>query len=143
MIPDSTVDKSDSVVQDFNLDSERDMPTKTYRMRLEKERVSGYTDNQDAMKQAIFKILNTERYQYPDVYSDNYGVELRDLFGMPMTFVIPEVQRRIVEALTWDERITSVTGFSFSINDKKKLAVKFTANTIFGTVEYDNLEVEI
>lgn len=46
--------------QDFEI---TEQPTKTYRMNLESNRVRGYVDGQEAMKQAIFKILQTERYQ--------------------------------------------------------------------------------
>ena len=88
---------------------------------------------QAAMKQAIFKILQTERYQYP-VYSDNYGVELRELIGQPIPYVLPEIERRIREALMWDERITNVVNFDFDVQ-KNKVHVTFTANTVFGDLE--------
>ena len=39
-------------------------PTKTWQMDFERERVTGNVDGLEAMEQAIFKILNTERYQY-------------------------------------------------------------------------------
>lgn len=143
MIPDSTVDKSDSMAQEFPLVEERDLPSKTYKMLFEKYRVRNYAEAIEAMKQAIFKIVNTERYHYNQVYSNNYGIELHDLFGMPMSYVVPEVQRRITEALLWDERITSVTNFSFDVNKKKNLLVSFTAKTIFGDVDYTNLEVSV
>lgn len=137
MIPTTT--ETEVLQQDFTLTSERDLPTKTYRMVYDRKindeyRVSGKTDNLLAMRQAIFKIVNTERRMYNRVYSNNYGIELVDLYGMPMEYVIPEAQRRITEALTWDERITSVENFGFS-NQKGKLTVTFTAKTIFGDVD--------
>lgn len=132
MMPVST--EVETPIQDFEAISEKDLPSHTYKMRLEKLRVLGYANQIEAMKQAIFKIVNTERHLYNKVYGDNYGIELQDLYGMPMTFVIPEVQRRITEALTWDERITEVKDFTFEKN-KKALLVGFTAVTIFGNVE--------
>ena len=127
---------------DFTLVEESEQPTKTYKMWLSENRVRSYTDKQDAMKQAIFKILQTERYQYKQVYSDNYGVEFWDLFGQSPAYCIPEIERRITEALTWDERIESVTDFSFEIN-KKVVSVNFTANTIFGEIAIQGVEVNI
>ena len=38
------------------------IPTLTYRVQKEKEIVSGTVDELEAMKQAVFKILFTERY---------------------------------------------------------------------------------
>ncbi len=116
--------------QDFEIETQ---PTNTYKMELESSLIRGYTDGQEAMKQAIFKILSTERYQYV-MYSWNYGIELIDLYGEPVSYVCPELERRITEALTWDERIESVDNFEFDTSKKGEVLVTFTAHTIFGDV---------
>ena len=64
------------------------------RMIVESERIIGQCDDVEAIKQAIYNILNTERYQYI-IFSWDYGVELKDLFGKPIDYVMPEVERRI------------------------------------------------
>lgn len=127
MIPSSTA----FLEQDFEIEEQ---PTHTYKMNLKGELVRGYTDGQEAIKQAIYKILNTERYQYV-MYSWNYGIELLDLYGEPISYVCPELERRITEALTWDERIKSVDNFEFNISKKGEIHVTFTAHTIFGDVQ--------
>lgn len=116
--------------QDFEI---TEQPTKTYRMNLESNRVRGYVDGQEAMKQAIFKILQTERYQYI-MYSWNYGIETLDLYGEPVSWVCPELERRISEALLWDSRIKSVDNFEFNISKKGVIHVTFIAHTVFGDV---------
>lgn len=116
--------------QDFEIENQ---PTHTYKINLESGLVRGYIDGQEAMKQAIYKILNTERYQYV-MYSYNYGIELLDLYGEPISYVCPELERRITEALTWDERIESVDNFEFNISKKGEVLVTFTTHTIFGDV---------
>ncbi len=116
--------------QDFKIEKQ---PTHTYKMNLESKSIRGYTDNQEAMKQAIYKILNTQRYQYV-MYSWNYGVELLDLYGEPLSYVCPELERRITEALTWDDRIQSVDNFEFDISKKGEICVTFIAHTVFGDV---------
>ena len=126
MIPSTTA----FLEQDFEIEEQ---PTHTYKMNLASELVRGYTDNQEAMKQAIYKILNTERYQYV-IYSWNYGIELLDLYGEPVSYVCPELERRITEALTWDDRIKSVDNFEFNISKKGEILVTFTAHTVFGDV---------
>ena len=108
-------------------------PSKTYYMNLERYRIIGNTDGIEAMPQAIFKILYTERSTYP-AYSDNYGIELIDLFGMPITYVLPELERRIKEALEWDTRIDLVDNFEFEVNGSSVTAT-FTVHTIFGDIE--------
>ena len=113
-------------------------PSKNYKMYFEQEVINGYRDELEAMKQVIFKILNTERYQYI-IYSWNYGIELEDLFGEPVSYVCPELERRITEALVQDDRIESVDSFSFDTSEKKKVHVTFTVHTMFGDVNSEKV----
>lgn len=113
--------------------TEKEQPSRTYRLVMETMRVSGQTDGLEAIKQAIFKILSTERYQHI-IYSWNYGVELADLWGRPTSYVLPELKRRITEALTWDDRIEAVDGFEFDVKGDT-IHVSFTAHTVAGTIE--------
>ena len=40
-------------------------PSNTYKMKIEEERVDGkIVDEVEAVKQAVYKILNTERYKH-------------------------------------------------------------------------------
>lgn len=126
MIPSS----SGFLPQDFEI---KEQPSKTYSMDIETERIRGFTDDINSMKQAVFKILNTERYQYV-IYSWNYGIETIDLYGQNTAYVMSELKRRISEALLWDSRITSVDNFEFS-TERGKINCKFIVHTIFGDVD--------
>ena len=83
------------------------------------------------------KIINTERYEY-EIYSWDYGIELQDLFGKPITYCMSEIKDRITEALLADDRIESVDDFSVERVGKRNLFVKFTA-----TMEQDGEQVEV
>ncbi len=115
----------------LSVDESGEQPSQTYRMDVSNEAVRGYADDLEAMKQAVFKILQTERYQSL-IYSGDYGIELADLFGQPVSYVQPELERRITEALMQDERIISVSGFAFSQKKKGELLVSFDVKTVFG-----------
>ena len=107
--------------------------SKTYSLNFFNDyQINGYCDELVAIRQAIFKILNTERYKFI-VYSWNYGIELADLIGQPIPYVYAELQRRIEEALLQDDRITAVSNFSFS-NTDGDVAATFDVETIFGTI---------
>ena len=126
-------DTEDNIPNDFEV---VEIPSYTYRMVLptregDVTKFTGKTDELDAVQQAVYKILNTERYTYP-IYSWNYGIELVGLFGQPIPWVYPELERRITEALVWDDRINSVTDFEFE-NVKNEVHASFTVNTIFGS----------
>lgn len=109
-------------------------PGRTYAMQLDFKTVMGHTDELDAVRQAVYKVLNTERYRYI-IYSYNYGVELADLYGEPVSYVCPEAERRITEALLCDDRITDVTDFHFNLEQKRSILVTFTVQTIYGNTE--------
>ena len=81
--------------------------------------------------------MNIERYEYL-IYSWNYGIELNDLYGQPIPFVLPELKRRITEALLQDTRITGVDNFSFETTKGKVHAI-FTVSTIYGDVEAEKV----
>ena len=113
-------------------------PSKNYKMKIEHNVINGFCDELEAMVQVIYKILNTERYQYI-IYSWNYGIELLDLYGEPVTYVCPELQRRITEALVQDDRITSVDSFEFDTSEKRTIHVTFVVHTIFGDVNAEKV----
>lgn len=107
-------------------------PDFTY--KLSNNRVSGYVDGQEAYKQAVYKILNTERYAHL-IYSWNYGIELKSLFGQPIPYVVPELERRIREAIMQDDRTVSVDNFKFDTSKFGVVAVTFKATSIYGETE--------
>ena len=118
----------------------REQPTKTYKMELYKGNyILGFVDSQKAVEQAIYKIIRTERYKYI-IYSWDYGIELEDLFGMPVEYCIVELERRISEALLQDNRITAVHSFEFDTEKERGtvLIKKFIAETLFGKIQIDN-----
>lgn len=114
------------------------LPSKNYKMQIEHDVINGFCDELEAMKQVVFKILNTERYQHI-IYSWDYGIELLDLYGEPVTYVCPELERRITEALVQDDRIDSVDSFAFDVLEKRTVKVTFTVHTIFGGIEAEKV----
>ena len=107
---------------------------------LEEQRVAGMTDKREALRQAVYLILNVERYAY-SIYSRNYGSELVDLIGQPMDYAMSEMKRRITDALMQDDRITGVDDWTFETG-RKSVLVRFTVYTIYGELEATK-EVEI
>lgn len=121
---------NDAFLQDF---TETEIPSKDFALDISNEKINGVVEQLEQVKQSIYFILNTERYEHL-IYSWDYGVEFADLIGQPHSYVIPEVERRVTEALTQDDRISAVSEFVFEKN-KDKLHVTFVVSTIFGDVE--------
>jgi hypothetical protein len=132
------------MIPNINLLSEEiteiEYANKTYNINLKSSKIDGFTDDLEAIKQAIYLILSTERYEYP-IYSWNYGVELADLIGQPMPYVMADLPRRIKEALTQDNRISDVIDFEFEKHGTK-LHTTFTVVTTSGDISTE-LEVKV
>ena len=108
--------------------------SKNYKMHFNEKIINGIADELEAMHQVIYTIFTTERHQYI-VYSWDYGIETLDLYGEPISYVCPEIERRITEALLQDDRIESVDSFEFDYTEKGKLHVTFIVHTIYGDLE--------
>lgn len=126
---------SDDLFEDIE---EIEEPSKNYKI-TDSNRIVGFVDGLEAIKQAVFLILNIERYEYP-IYSWDFGVELKDLIGQDVDYVMAEAKRRITEALLQDDRIEEVDDFEFEVN-KSKVQITFTVYTNYGSFEQE-VEVE-
>lgn len=118
------------LAKDFEIEEQPDL---TYRMDPDGDTVRGQVDGIEAVRQAVFRVLNTERYQYV-IYPWWYGIETNDLYGEPVTWVCPELERRISEALTMDARIISVRDFEHDVSRKGIIHTVFTVKTIYGDI---------
>nr|DAO40462.1 MAG TPA: Protein of unknown function (DUF2634) [Caudoviricetes sp.] len=86
------------------------------------------------MKQAVSIILQTERFGY-QIYSSDFGIELRGLIGKPEEYVTSMIKRRVAEALKVDKRIRSVKNYTFYTDGKGSLYCVFDVNTVYGSFQ--------
>ena len=127
------------MLPELNLINQLDeqMTSYTYNINRNTNRISGYIDDKDAIIQAIYLILQTERYESM-IYNWYYGVELDGLIGKQRDYVTSELQRVIREALTEDDRILEVSDFEITYTEDSALIV-FLVETNIGdiTVEWE------
>ena len=130
------------MLPDYNTIYQQDntMPFKTYYINRNTNRISGYIDDKDAIVQAIYLILSTERYESV-IYNWYYGTEFDSLVGKDRDFVKSELKRRIAEAILEDDRILDVTDFDISFN-KDVANVVFLVETNIGDINI-NWEVNL
>lgn len=124
---------ADDLRQDFTFGT---APSRTFRMNHDPKKIYGTIDQIKAVEQSVFLILNTERYEYL-IHSWNYGVEFKTLIGKDIDYVIPEIERRIREALLQDDRITAVDNFTFQVENKKQVLTTFTVTCIYGPINFE------
>lgn len=124
-----------TIGQDYEIVQEVNQPSLTYFIDFNTGRIVGMVDGAAAVKQAVYMILQTERFDYL-ILSWNYGVEMNSLIGMGYPVFESEAKRRIREALLQDERIKEVTDFKFKyVQDKRSVLIEFSVNTVFGNVQ--------
>lgn len=110
-----------------------DEPSLTYGIDWERKAIIGVIDGLEAIEQSIFLLLNTERFMHL-IFSFDYGMEAGGLMGMPVSYVYPELERRITEAILQDDRVEEVNNFAFTKN-KNKVTVTFNVVTAIGEIE--------
>lgn len=136
---DDEVDDAELDDEDIDTDDDdetlEDEPTLTF--KIENGRIRSKVDEQDAMVQAVDKILRTERLVYP-IYSDQYGNDLNDLIGKDIAYAKVEAERMLKEALLADDRVTAVKIDEITQIDSDTLAVRGTCTTAYGDINLDS-----
>jgi len=124
-------DYTDDFTADFSV---IEPPTKTYRLNFSGKPSTGMITGVDAMRQAVFLILHTERFDYK-IFSWDYGVHLSPLIGENISYYLQaQLQQAIEESLLQDDRIMEVCDFVFERPERGVLSVKFTVKTTQGDI---------
>lgn len=119
---------------DFNAEFQtEEFANKTYKIDFQENRIIGKIDNLEAVSQAVYKILHTERFNYL-IYSWDYGVELESLIGKDYEFILGDLQRRIEEALLQDDRIEGIEHLKIQKKEKESIIVSFLVISKYGNI---------
>lgn len=104
---------------------------------------SGFNQAPDSTLSAISQDLkfaiSVERFKYP-IMGSNFGITLLDLIGKDYGFIRSEIETRIKDALSIDDRVESVDSFTFELVGDNGLLVSCIAHTSQGDV---NLELSV
>ena len=103
---------------------------KTYKLMMDK--LQGFTDGLETLKQAIEKLFKTPKGVY-FIYN-SYGIDFESLIGEERAYVRAELKRMISESLAEDDRIIDVSDFKFEF-DFDKCICSFLVSSIYGDLE--------
>lgn len=129
-----------SIQIDYDTTSSTVYPSQTYTLDFETGQVYASIDDLDSVKQAITKILSTDRYAY-EIYDGYYGNELFTLVGKPYEYVVVEIPRVLNEALLKDERILGVGSYTFKRVSVDSIEIEFQVDTIYGRLDINSKAV--
>ena len=109
-------------------------PSKTYHLDLQRGRIVGFVDGYEAIKQAIIKIMLTEKYAYV-LYDHYYGVGLEQYIGKDISIVVADLGSTIENALLYDDRILAVNDIEITRGSNiDGLLVKYSVETVDGVL---------
>lgn len=132
-LPESTINLDNGV--EF-----RRQPTLTFYVDPVTHRISGMCDGYTAVKQTVEIILNIERFRW-QIYTPYFGMQWEGLIGEYPGYVASELQRRLLDAFSVDERITGISDFAYSV-DKDVMTASLTVNTVYGNIKKE-MEVRL
>ena len=69
-------------------------PSLTLGIDFERKKIIGLIDGLDAIRQAVFLILSTPRYEYA-IYNFQYGCETESLLGLSAELAQSEIKRSV------------------------------------------------
>lgn len=115
-------------------------PSLSWCINKETNRIEGTVDGQAAVRQAVEIILNVERFRW-QIYRPYSGMEWDGLIGQDPGYVGAELQRRVIDALTVDDRVTGISDYDYTV-DGASLSAVFTVNTVYGSIA-ESLEVPL
>ncbi|WP_424571947.1 DUF2634 domain-containing protein [Weissella soli] len=132
-ILDDSIDEEDDDIEEVTL------PSLTY--QVSNGRIIGNIDGLDAMRQAIDKLLRTERFIF-EIYSDQYGNDLDELIGKEYEYVEADIARVLDEAIMGDDRVDSVEVTAIAQQSSNSLLANVSVTTMYGTITTE-VEVEV
>lgn len=118
----------------------QNQPSLSWYINKETNRIEGTVDGQAAVRQAVEIILNVERFRW-QIYRPYSGMEWDGLIGQDPGYVGAELQRRVIDALTVDDRVTGISDYDYTV-DGSSLSAVFTVNTVYGSIA-ESVEVPL
>ena len=113
---------------------------RTYKIDFDRKRISGKIEGIEAVRQSVYLILMTPRYEHM-IYSFHYGSEADRLIGFDKNYVRSEIKRLVKDAVMQDDRVKGVENFEY--RDKAgSFFISFDVMTAFGVVT-EGLEVKM
>lgn len=106
-------------------------PSKTWIIDRSTMQVAYMDDGLEAVRQAVEIALDVERFRWT-IYSANFGSELDELIGQDEALITAEIPRLVEGALSQDDRIVQVDGYTFTRMGPDSMHVSFTVHTVYG-----------
>jgi len=99
----------------------------------ETSRINGEVNGLEAVRNAVWHILNTERFTY-GMNLPNEGIELRQFIGMPYSYFYAKIDQVVQDALYQDDRILDVRIFNKTQPQPRLAYCEVEVQSVYGRV---------
>lgn len=106
-------------------------PTYTFYVNPITKKIEGMCDGIIAMAQTMESIVSVERYQY-SILEDNIGMETLGLVGQDYGYVVSDYKRRLLEAISVDDRFIGMARYDFSEQINDSVEIQTDIVTVYG-----------
>ena len=98
----------------------------------EETRLAGHVNDVEALRQAIWHIVHTERYSYPGILENDEGIELEQFIGESFSYFRAKVYQVFSDAILRDDRVRAVRLISTSNPNPTEAHAEFEIDSVFG-----------
>lgn len=123
-------------IQNITLPRQNAQPSKTYKIDTVNGRLVSKIDGKEAIKQALDKILITERYVWL-IYDWNYGIGLEKYIGKDFDYIKADIKKNAENALLYDDRVLQVTNVDVIKNGLDSMYIRYNVKTTNGDISSD------
>ena len=99
----------------------------------ETSRINGTVNGLEAVRNAVWHILHTERHDYA-MNLPNEGIELRQFLGQSFSYFYAKIDQVVEDALLQDDRILSVKVFNKRQPQPRQAYCEVEVHSVYGRI---------
>lgn len=120
-------------IQNVTIPRQTTQPSKTYKIDTVSGRLVSKIDGEEAIKQALDKILITERYAWL-IYDWNYGIGLDKYIGKDFAYIKADMKKNAENALLYDDRVLQVNSVDIFRIGIDSMYIRYNVSTTNGEI---------
>lgn len=106
----------------------------TYYINSKIGRICSMVDGKEAIIQAIYKALDTEKMGY-EIYGWLYGLDMEPFIGQDLDYIQTNIQSYIEDCLLQDDRINAIQNLTVEQQEIDSCLITFNVDTTEGMIE--------
>lgn len=110
------------------------MAKETWFIDWENKRINRMASEYEELAQTIQRALMTDRFYY-DIYTWQYGSELKDLIGTKtIKYIEGAVRKNVKDALAFEDRVLNIEDVKVTHSHEHEYVIDVTISTTLGVV---------